>query len=62
VSGSHFEVNRYPLLGIFREGTPVDYHPHIDMRLRDGRIVPWLASQVDIFADDWHILPTEKRP
>jgi hypothetical protein len=57
VAGSHFEVSRPPLLGIFQEGTPIDYHPHVDMRLRDGRIVPWLCSQVDIFALDWRVLP-----
>ena len=56
VPGSHFEVNRPPLLGIYPEGTPIDYHPHVDMRIRDGRIVPWLCSQVDLFADDWYIL------
>ncbi len=57
VAGSKFEVSRAPLLGIFPEGTPIDYHPHVDMRLRDGRIVPWLCSQVDIFAEDWHLIP-----
>lgn len=56
VPGSHFEVNRAPLLGIYPEGTPIDYHPHVDMRIRDGRVVPWLCSQVDLFADDWYIL------
>ncbi len=53
VPGSHFTVNRPPLLGIFPEGTPIDYHAHIDMRTADGKIVPWLASQTDLLAEDW---------
>lgn len=55
VPGSHFTVNRPPLLGIYPEGTEIDYHAHIDMRTADGQIVPWLASQTDILADDWEL-------
>ena len=53
VAGSKFTVSRAPLLGIFPEGTTIDYSPHIDMRTADGKCVPWLASQTDILADDW---------
>lgn len=53
VPGSHFKVNRPPLLGIYPEGTGIDYCPHIDMRTADGKVVPWLASQTDVLADDW---------
>lgn len=53
VPGSTFTVNREPLLSILGEGTVVDYHGHIDMRTANGQIVPWLASQTDILADDW---------
>lgn len=53
VPGSIFLVNRAPLLGIYPEGTEINYHAHIDMRTADGQIVPWLASQTDILADDW---------
>jgi len=56
VNGSTFEVNRPPLLGIFSEGTIVNYHSHIDMRTADGQIVPWLCSQTDMAADDWEII------
>ncbi|MNC03612.1 hypothetical protein D3C76_363190 [compost metagenome] len=55
VAGSKFTVSRAPLLGIFPEGTEIDYCPHIDMRTADGKCVPWLASQTDILADDWQI-------
>lgn len=57
VPGSNFRVSRSPLLGIYPEGTPINYLPHIDMRTADGSIVPWLASQTDVLADDWEIVP-----
>lgn len=53
VPGSTFQVNRPPLLGIYPEGTTINYHAHIDMRTADGTIVPWLASQTDLLALDW---------
>jgi Protein of unknown function (DUF2829) len=56
VPGSTFEVNRTPLLGIYPEGTPINYCPHVDMRTADGRIVPWLCSQSDLLADDWMVV------
>lgn len=56
VPGSTFEVNRLPLLGIYPEGTVINYRPHIDMRTADGTIVPWLASQSDLIEEDWVIL------
>ena len=55
VPGSTFTVNRAPLLGIYPEGTIVDYHAHIDMKTAQGYVVPWLASQADLLADDWAI-------
>ena len=56
VSGSTFKVNRAPLLGIYPEGTEINYHAHIDMKTANGTIVPWLASQTDVLADDWCIV------
>jgi hypothetical protein len=56
VQGSNFKVNRPPLLGIYEEGTEIEYQPHIDMRTVDGSIVPWLASQTDIMAEDYYII------
>lgn len=53
VPGSTFKVNRPPLLGIYPEGTEVNYCPHIDMKTADGKVVPWLASQTDVLAEDW---------
>lgn len=53
VPGSRFVVNRAPLLGIYPEGTEIEYHAHIDMKTAQGYVVPWLASQADLLADDW---------
>lgn len=53
VPGSTFIVNRPPLLGIYPLGTSIDYHAHIDMKTAQGYVVPWLASQADLLADDW---------
>ena len=56
VPGSTFKVNRPPLLGIYPEGTEINYCPHIDMKTADNKVVPWLASQKDVLAEDWTIL------
>ena len=56
VPGSRFTVNRPPLLGIYEEGAVVDYHAHIDMKTAQGYVVPWLASQADMLAEDWEIV------
>lgn len=53
VPGSRFKVNRPPLLGIYEEGTEINYHAHIDMKTAQGYVVPWLASQADLLAEDW---------
>ena len=56
VPGSTFQVSRPPLLGIYPEGTTINYCPHIDMKTADGSIVPWLASQTDVLAEDWQVV------
>ena len=53
VQGSQFKVNRPPLLGIYPEGTVINYRPHIDMKTVNGEIVPWVASQSDLLEEDW---------
>jgi hypothetical protein len=56
VPGSKFLVNRPPLLSIYGAGFEVEYLPHIDMKTADGKIVPWVASQTDILAEDWEVV------
>lgn len=53
VPGSTFTVNRAPLLGIYPEGTQINYHAHIDMKTAQGYVVPWLPSQADLLSEDW---------
>ena len=53
VPGSNFIVNREPLLSIMGEGAQITYRPHIDMKDAEGKVVPWLASQTDMLAEDW---------
>lgn len=55
VPGSKFIVNRAPMNQIFKEGTEVEYHAHVDMKTAQGYVVPWLCSQADLLADDWEI-------
>lgn len=56
VPGSKFTVNRAPLNSIFKEGTEIDYRPHVDMKTADGQCVPWLCSQTDLLSFDWEIV------
>jgi len=56
VPGSRFKVNRPPLMGIYPEGTEISYQPHIDMKTAQDTVVPWLASQSDILAEDWDVV------
>ena len=56
VAGSTFQVSRAPLNQFYPEGATINYCPHIDMKTADDKIVPWLASQTDVLADDWMIV------
>ncbi|WP_412804987.1 DUF2829 domain-containing protein [Nocardia sp. SC052] len=56
VPGSTFTVEADRTLGQAAPdlvGQTVNYRPHIDMKTVDGEIVPWVASQTDLLADDW---------
>lgn len=58
VPGSRFTVETGRPLGDVAPdlvGTQVSYRPHIDMKTVDGEIVPWVASQSDLLAEDWSI-------
>lgn len=37
-------------------GRTMTYRAHIDMKTVDGAIVPWVASQIDLLAEDWQQL------
>jgi hypothetical protein len=36
--------------------TMIKYSPYIEMMTATGEIVPWLASQTDLLAEDWIVL------
>jgi len=36
-------------------GHEVRYGAHIDIKTVQGTVVPWIASQTDVLADDWKI-------
>lgn len=56
VPGSTFKVNRAPLLGIYEEGTEINYRPHMDLKTADGSVATWSPSGSDALAEDWIIL------
>jgi len=56
VQGSTFQVNRPPLLGIYVEGTRIDYQPHIDIRHPNGTLSTWSPSNGDVLAEDWGLV------
>ena len=59
VPGSRITVSEgRPLAAMFPVGAEVDYLPHIDMKTAD-KVVPWLASQTDVLADDWTVVSPE---
>lgn len=62
VPGSTFTVNRPPLLGIYPEGTTINYRPHIDIKGVDGAISTWVPSIGDVMAEDWMIAVDDARP
>lgn len=35
------------------EGSMVPYGAYIAMKTAQGNVVPWLASQTDVLAEDW---------
>ena len=52
---------RYPVRtdaakSIAEEDGKVDYGAYIAMKTVQGNIVPWLASQTDMLADDWEVV------
>lgn len=41
---------------IEKDGIVGTLAPYIAMKTADNQLVPWLASQTDILANDWHII------
>lgn len=59
IPGSRFMVAAgRPMAAFLPVGSEVDYHAHIDMKTAQGYVVPWLASQADLLAEDWEVVVT----
>jgi hypothetical protein len=41
-------------------GQQVVYKPHIDIMTAQGSLVPWLASQSDVLAEDWYVVTNDE--
>ncbi len=41
------------------EGTVCRFRPYLMMKDAQGMFVPWLASQTDLLAEDWIVVPFE---
>lgn len=55
----HVPAGSYPAVtDIGREtfGDTVPYGAYIAMKTAQNNVVPWLASQTDVLADDWEIV------
>jgi hypothetical protein len=37
------------------DGGLVPYRPYLAMKTVDNEVVPWVASQTDLLADDWFV-------
>jgi hypothetical protein len=56
VPGSVFRVTAgRPMAAHMPVGSEVTYQPHVDMMTAQGTVVPWLASQSDVLAEDWEL-------
>lgn len=54
IGGNEYEVNAYLRFN------SQELAPYIAMKTADNKLVPWLASQTDMLADDWQIVGETK--
>jgi len=55
----HVPANEYPAVTDIAKdafGEKVPYGAYIAMKTAQNNVVPWLASQTDMFTDDWEIV------
>ncbi|WP_431819275.1 DUF2829 domain-containing protein (plasmid) [Bacillus thuringiensis] len=53
------EASYPPLTDIAKDafnGENVPYGAYIAMKTAQGNVVPWLASQTDVLAEDWEVI------
>ncbi len=51
-----FQEASWPVSDFFNPGDLITNLPHIAMYTAQGELVPWIASQSDILADDWDLV------
>lgn len=55
----HVPSNSYPAqTDIAKDefGDMVEYGAYVAMKTAQGNVVPWLASQMDMFSNDWEVI------
>ena len=52
-----YDFNTFPttVFGISSPLYEYDLEPFIVMKTADDKVVPWLASQTDVLAEDWEV-------
>ncbi len=58
-NGKGMYLEHYPSNGwarLFGNTTDIANAPFIGMKTADNKLVPWLASQTDILAEDWTVI------
>lgn len=46
-----------PVCDIHPDGCSPHRRPYVEMSDAQGSLVPWLASQTDVLAEDWVVVP-----
>lgn len=60
VEQHHFWSGHNAAFAARQPGQAAEVLPYITMKTADDKIVPWLASQTDILAEDWVELPNNQ--
>lgn len=56
VKASEYQIDNHSLPLDMQKGQEPFLYPWIGMKTADNKIVPWLASQTDVLAEDWIVL------
>ena len=54
--GMFLLLHEPPVAASLLDGKVYENLPYIQMKTADNKLVPWLASQTDILAEDWVIV------
>jgi hypothetical protein len=51
------ESPHYTVYGEWPDASAIQPLPWIGMKTADSKFVPWLATQTDVLAEDWEVVP-----